>query len=125
MIGNLTKEQREEMLEKARIAREEKRKAGEHLEQDFGTDEAVWRSLASKYGVRLPASYIPNSEVKYLKRVAKALDIDLVEYLEDCGVKTLKQLAALNSNWPAWSEVGFLLEWWDEKLEVEKVLGIK
>lgn len=80
-------------------------------------DLAHWRSLASKAGVRLPASYIVNSEIKYVRRVAAKLDIDLKEYLEACGASNLKQLAKMNPNFPAIAEVGLLLEWWDESEE--------
>jgi hypothetical protein len=115
MLGNLTPEQRAEALEKARIAREEKKKAGEHLKQDF-LDENYWRNLGSRLGVRLPASHIPNTETKYLKRIATKLNIDLKEYLEDSGCTTLKKLVALNSSFPAYAEVGLLLEWHNERM---------
>lgn len=117
MLGNLTPEQRAEAFKKARLAREEKRKAGEQLEQDFGTDENVWRALSSKYSVRLPASYISNQEVKYLKRIATKLNVDLKEYLEDSGCKTLKELVKFNPTWPAFAEAGLFLEWYDERVK--------
>lgn len=116
MLGNMTKEQRAENLEKARKAREEKQKAGENLKQDW-LDEPHWRALASKYSVRLPASYIPNKEVKYLKRVAAKLEIDIKEYLESCGCTTIKKLVGLNPDWPAYAEVSMMLEWFDEKMK--------
>jgi len=113
-LKDLTTEQREELREKSRLTKEAKKKAGENLFQDFGDDLTHWRSLASEAGVRLPASYLPNTEVKYVRRVANKLGIDMQEYLEACGVTNLKALARLNPNWPAYSEVGLMLEYWDE-----------
>ena len=95
MLKNLTKEERALMLEKAKAKREEKKKAGESLRQNYA-DENYHRSLVSELGVRMPASYIPNTETKYLKRAAKHFGVDIKEYLEDCGVETLKQLAGMN-----------------------------
>lgn len=116
-LKNLTDEQRKELREKSKLTKEAKKKAGENLYQDFGDDLTHWRSLASKAGVRLPASYIVNSEIKYVRRVAAKLDIDLKEYLEACGASNLKQLAKMNPNFPAYAEVGLLLEWWDERVK--------
>ena len=113
-LKNLTDEQRKELREKSRLTKEAKKKAGENLYQDFGDDLAHWRALASKAGVRLPASYISNKEVKYVRRVAAKLNIDLKEYLEACGAVKLKQLAKMNPNFPVLAEVGLLLEYWDE-----------
>lgn len=114
-LTDLTTEQREELREKSRLTKEAKKKAGENLFQDFGDDLTHWRSLASEAGVRLPAAYLPNSEVKYIRRVANKLGIDMQEYLDACGVTNLKALARLNPSWPIVAEIGLLLEHWDEK----------
>lgn len=98
------------MLEKAKAKREEKKKAGESLRQNYA-DEAYHRSLASEYGLRMPVSYIPNTELKYLRRVAKHLNIDIKDYLEACGASTLKQLVAMNPTVTAVEEIGLFLEW--------------
>ena len=100
--------------EKAKLAVQQKKEANAHLKQDF-SDENHWKSLASRYGVRLPRYYICNSETKYLKRLFKNVEIDIQEYLDDCGVKTVKSLVKLNSNWPCYAEVGVALEWIDER----------
>ena len=92
------------------------REAGESLIKDF-EDENHWRNLASRYNIRLPVSYAPNTETKYIKRVAKKLGIDYKEYLEDCGAKTLKEIAEFNPNYPAFAEIGLLLEWYNDKGE--------
>lgn len=113
-LSNLTPEERSKINEKSRLTREAKRLAGESLIQDF-EDENHWRNLASDLDIRLPSRYIPNSEVKHLKRVMKKLNINPKEYLEDCGCTTLKGLVSLNPTWPAWAEVSLMLEWYDEK----------
>ena len=114
MLGNLTPEQRAEALKKAQAARIEKQKAGEHLKQDW-LDESHWRVLASKYGIRLPASYLPNSDTKYLKRICTKLGIDIREYVDYCGCRNLKELVKMNPSYPAWVETCFMLEWYDER----------
>lgn len=116
-LKGLSEEERLAIREKAKAARAEKQKAGENLKQDF-LDESYWRALASKHGVRLPASYISNNEVKYLKRICTKLGIDIKEYLDYCACKSVKQLASMNPEYPAWVESSMLLEWYDEKGEV-------
>ena len=113
-LKNITKEERALMLEKAKAKREEKKKAGESLRQNYA-DENYHRSLASQLGIRMPASYLPNTEVKYLKRAAKHLGVDIKEYLADCGCTTLKQLANMNPQMSAVEEVGLFLEHYKEK----------
>ena len=117
-LANITPEKRIEMTLKAQEKRAELREAGKSLFHDF-EDEKHWKQLASLYGIRLPAKHIPSTQTKYLKRVAKKLNFDYKDYLEDCGAKTLKQLVEMNENWPAYSEVSLMLEWWDEKVKGE------
>lgn len=110
----LTDEQRAENLEKARLARIEKKLAGENLRQGY-MDEQYHRGLASEVGLRMPAAYLPNSDVKYLKRALKHLNIDVKDYLEACGVTTLKKLVEMNPSMSAVEEIGLLLEHYKEK----------
>ena len=114
MLKNITKEDRVLMLEKAKAKREEKKKAGESLRQNYA-DENYHRSLAKEHGLRMPASYSSNQEVKYLKRAAKHLGVDIKEYLADCGCTTLKQLANMNPEMTATEELGLFLEYVKEK----------
>ena len=118
-LKNITKEDRALMLEKAKAKREEKKKAGESLRQNYA-DENYHRNLARDVGFRMPASYISNQEVKYLKRLMKHLGIDIKEYLEDAGVKTLKQLVDMNPENTAVEELGTALEWYFDKTEEYK-----
>lgn len=113
-LQDLTTEQREELREKSRISREAKKLAGASLKKDF-EDIPYWKSLASEAGVRMPSSYIPASDTKYIRRVAGKLGVDLNEYLNYCGVKNLKALARLNPDWSVVGEVSLLLEYWNEK----------
>lgn len=115
MLKNKTVEELQEMREKARLVRESKREAGKHLKEFM--DENHWRSLASKYGVRLPISYIPATETKYIKRIAKKLSVDLQEWLE--GDK-LSAFGKDNPDWSAAAHAGLFLEWYDEKMEEMK-----
>ena len=104
--------QYKEQATASRLAK--KQWAEENLKLDY-MDSPHWRELASKYGTRLPSYVYPNTSSKYLKRVLNHLGVDAKEYLEACGVTTFKQLAELNPEYTAMSEVGLLLEWYDEK----------
>ena len=109
-LKNISKEERALMLKKAQAKRDQKRKAGEILRQNY-LDESYHRQLASEYGLRMPAVYISNKEVKYIKRAAKHFGIELKDYLEDCGVETLKQLVGMNPTLSAVEEIGLFLEY--------------
>ena len=98
---------------KAREAIAQKKLDNAHLKNDF-SDLPHWKELASKYGVRLPSYYQPASETKYLRRLFKKVDMDIKDYLEACGVSTLKQLVKLNPDYPAYAEMGLALEYIDE-----------
>lgn len=98
---------------KAQEAIAQKKLDNAHLKNDF-SDLPHWKELASKYGVRLPSYYQPSTETKYLRRLFKKVEMDIQEYLEACGVSTLKQLVKLNPNYPAYAELGLALEYIDE-----------
>lgn len=89
--------------------------AKENLYSDFGDDERYWRELASDFGVRLPAYYIPGSETKHIKRLLTKLGADVKEFLEDQGYSTLKKMVTDDPKWPAFAQCGLVLEWWSEK----------
>ena len=107
----------QETKEAAQKARQERIQwANENLDMDWGTDDDHWAVLAKKFSFRLPVRYMPNTETKYIKRLFKQVGIDIKEYLEDCGVTTLKRLNDMNPREPARASVGFALEWIDERL---------
>lgn len=115
MLPDITPEQRQQYLEQGRIARQEKIKwANETLKLDYA-DENHWKSLASEYNVRLPAYYHSNSSVKYVKRMAKAVGADILEYVEDMGCKSLSEMVKLNPKQNAVAMCGLFLEWHHEK----------
>ncbi|MNF64839.1 hypothetical protein D3C85_292890 [compost metagenome] len=108
-VANLTEEQRKEMYEKARISREEKKKAGEHLKNDF-LDEGHWRELASQVGFRLAAKHIPCSETKYIKRLLNHLGKEADWWKENNGYNKFSSFAKDNPDWPAFAAQGLVLE---------------
>lgn len=99
--------------EQAVAARLRKKEEASLLDQDW-EDMPHWRELASKYNVRLPTYYQPSTETKYLKRLLKQLGVDQSEYLEACGVASVKELVSLNPTYPAYVECGLLLEYYEE-----------
>jgi len=114
-LKNLTEEQRKEMREKAAITRAEKQKwAEDNLKTDWLEDN-YWCDLAKKHGIRLPQKHIPNTEMKYLKRVLKKCNVDYKEYLEACGCKSFTQLAAFNPTATIRAEVGWALEFIEDQ----------
>ena len=70
--------------EKAAIARQQKKEKAALMQGDF-LDLPHWKSLASKYGVRLPSYVHSNTETKYLRRLFRKLELDINEYIEACG----------------------------------------
>lgn len=119
MLTEITPEQRQQYLEQGRIARQERIKWAEtNLDMEYGEDETEWRRLCALYKFRMPQRHIPNSETKYIRRLFKHLGVDIKEYLEDCGVTTLKQLNDMNPREPAFASVGFVLEWYNERKEI-------
>lgn len=115
MLENITPEQRQAYLEQGRIARQEKIKwATENLDMEYGEDEAEWRRLFSLYGLRAPQKHIPATEVKYLKRMVKAVGADMQDYMNSCGTKNVVQLAKMNPRENALASCGYFIEYWHE-----------
>ena len=111
MMKNLTDEQRQENLEKARLSRIAKIEwAEDNLKLEY-EDEWLWLELAKGVGIRLPQRHIPNTETKYLKRIAKTLETDIMDYVKDQGVNSLKGFVTLNHRFNARAECGLYLEY--------------
>jgi hypothetical protein len=100
-------QQREEVRLK-RIADQEYAK--EHLTLNR-PDEPYWKVEASARGIRMPQWHILGTEVKYVKRACKKLGIDVKEYVESTGFKTLKEFAENNSKFNAVAMVGLVIEY--------------
>lgn len=78
-------------------------------------DEAYWKALASEQGIRMPQWHILGTELKYIRRTCKKLGIDVKEYAESTGFKTLKEFAETNRKFNAVAQVGLVLEYWADK----------
>lgn len=103
----MNEEQREAVSLK-RIADQEYAK--EHLILDR-PDEAYWKAEASARGIRMPQWHVLGSEVKYVKRACKKLGIDVKEYTDSTGFKTLKEFAETNHKFNAVAMVGLVIEY--------------
>lgn len=109
-LTDITPEQREEMQRKAALAKAKKRE--ESINIMTLIDAPYHRELASLYGIRMPTSYCQSSELKYAKRAAKKLDIDINLWVKDAvGARNLAEVAQLNPNLGACGMVGLLLEY--------------
>jgi hypothetical protein len=109
---NLSPEERLAMREKTKATLDAKKLAGELLFKQDSDDVKLWKQLAAKAGVRLPQAYVPASEVKYIKKVLKKLDIPITEWLDVEQSKSLKEFSILNPTWGAQAHVGLLLEYY-------------
>lgn len=116
-LENASVEQRQEWLAKAQEARKLKREAGAHLIQDHGDDEKVWRTLASGVDFRMPASHIPASELKYVRRLLKKIDRDMDWCKDVFGYSNMAQFYKDNPKWNAVSLCGLILEDWNDEIE--------
>lgn len=112
-LTSLTPEQRIEVVAKAQAARIQKKLDCAHIRTEYA-DLPHWRELASLYGIRLPTAHFPASEIKYVKRAARKCGVDIKDYVESTGCKTLKEFAELNENWSSQAMVGLFLEYCDE-----------
>lgn len=84
--------------------------AKENLKTEY-MDENYWRDTASKVGLRLPGWWIPSSEVKYIRRACKKLNIDINDFTDSTGFSNLNQLVANNPTFTALAMVGLVLEY--------------
>lgn len=113
---NITPAQRAEYTILAKLAREQKKLECVNIRTDY-IDADHWRSLASKFGVRLPIAYYPASDTKYVKRAATKVGVDISEFIFSTGCTTLKELVSLNPNWSALAFIGLYLEFANESLQ--------
>jgi len=63
------------------VKEEKKAWALENLKQDF-EDLVSWKDLSSKHGVRLPLYYVPGTEIKFIKRMAKKKGVEINDFVE-------------------------------------------
>lgn len=111
-LSDITEAQRAELLEKARIAREERKalfQSQAHLlKQDFA-DKNHWKRLASQYGVRMPADYVPGTELRLVRKAMKKAGVT-PDQVRDTFGGDVKKLQRENPSWPAFALIGLILE---------------
>lgn len=106
----------EEQRQQAKETRDAKKLIAEQTLKLEYADENHWTFLASKYSVRLPVYYQPSSEIKYVRRIAKKLNVDINEFLSSTGYSNVKSLASANPTWTARAICGTFLEFFDDNL---------
>ncbi len=106
MLVPMNEEQRQAVKDK-RIADQDYAK--NNLKTEYA-DQNYWIETASKYGLRLPGWWIPSSEVKYVRRACKKVEIEVTHFVDSTGFSNLSQLAEANSGWTVLSMVGLVLE---------------
>lgn len=109
---NISDEEKAALLLKAREAREAKKAAfiaNSHLLKSDFADKPYWRKLASSFGVRFPADYVPGSEVKLARRAMKKCGVSPDDVRQSLGMD-IKAFAELNSTCPSFAIVGVILE---------------
>lgn len=116
-LSGLTQEQREEMREKGAESRRLKQEWAQNNLKLSYEDENCWTELAKEANVRLPLRNVPATEVKYVRKLLKRLNIDQKEWLDVEGYSSLKQFGLNNPEWTARAHCGLVLEWWKEKNE--------
>ena len=108
-LPTLTKEQRSELLEKARLSRELKKANSENIVVSL--DDKYWRETASSLGVRMPPDVAQSHEFKWLKRACNNLNIDVNYWTKEIvGAKSLKEVSDMNPNIGAAGVMGLVLE---------------
>lgn len=109
-LQSYTPEQRADMLEKARIAKQAKKDAAGNI--ITFTDEPHWRTIASELGVRMPQSVCQADEHKHVKRMARKLGVDINVWIKEIvGAKNLKEISDANPNAGAVGICGLFLEY--------------
>ena len=111
-LKEMTPEQRLEMRQKAAQTRLDKQAYAEaNLKLEYA-DMSHWEGLAKEAGVRLPHHNTPNTDTKYIKRIAKKIGVDINQWLvEGVGATSLADLNNLNPTYTARAMSGLLLEW--------------
>lgn len=92
----------------ARVAQQQEH-ARHHLQQDF-PKAALWRQLASAFGIRLPAWYVLGTDSKPVLRAMHRLRWERDTLGRLTGLSTTSELAEALPGWPAWALVGLVLE---------------
>lgn len=111
-LADLTEAQRAELLEKARAARDERKalfQSQAHLLKNDFADKPYWRRLCSKHGVRMPADYVPGTELRLVRKAMKKAGVT-PDQVRDAFGGDVKKLQRENPAWPAFALIGLILE---------------
>lgn len=112
-LADKTDEELAEIRAKAKASKDAKREwAKVNLKLDWG-DESHWRELASTYSYRLPNRY-DKASAKYVNRFLKHFNLDKEWYSDVTGFSNGNKEASANPTMPAFAQVGFLLEQYNE-----------
>lgn len=106
----MTPEQREEALEKSRLAKLAKKEYAEkHLKLEY-SDENYWTTKSAELGIRLPQKFAVGA--KGIRKTAKALGVDIKEFLDSTGCNNLNELCALNPTWNSRALASLVVEYY-------------
>lgn len=111
-LKEMTPEQRLDMRQKAAQTRLDKQAYAEaNLKLEYA-DMSHWEGLAKEAGVRLPHHNTPNTDTKYIKRIARKIGVDITDFIvEATGAKNLADLNSINPTWTSRAMCGLLLEY--------------
>lgn len=110
MFGQMTQQEREEALEKARLVRiatAEYNKANEHKYKLEYMDSNHWQELASKYKLRMP-TYNEPASAKGIRKYMRKLGIENETFKEH--YTSVEYFLSNNSKWTLYGVAGLLLE---------------
>ena len=109
-LPSMNAEERLIVQQKAQASRDTKKAFAEQNLTLSYADEPYWRETASSLGVRLPQRY--DVGPKGVKKVAKALNVDIKDYVASTGFASLKDLCEANPKWTSLALTGLLIEWY-------------
>ena len=107
-LKEISTEERDKLLEQARIAREAKKEAGKSLRQDWA-DAPLWEYLRSELGIKCPVYYLTSTEVKYYNRTMKKIGKNS-DWFKEHFAPSFKKWNEWNENVPAYVLQGLMLE---------------
>lgn len=111
-LPSLTPQERQEAIEKSKLAKQAKKMyAEQNLKLSF-SDEQYWRNIASELDIKLPQRY--DHGPKAVKKLAKKLGINIQEWVESTGFTTLSALCKANKTFPSFAIAGIMLEYYLE-----------
>lgn len=109
-LPTLNAEERQALLEKSRLAKLVKKEFAEaNLKLDY-SDENYWTTKSAELGIRLPQKFAVGA--KGIRKTAKALGVDIKEFLDSTGCNNLNELCALNPTWNSRALASLVVEYY-------------